>query len=132
MPHRHIPLSDYASILPRVGNSITYFGTAVVRQFEQMDVCTPNTAHGISNARDKLRATQILSRHNIDVPPTAFVRNRTDVRPAIESVGGAPAVIKLFEGQDGPLVMVSRRSRCTLAPSTLARRWGSSLCGIVT
>ena len=60
------PLSTYDAILPRIGNSITYFGTAVVRQFEQMDVFTPNTANGISNARDKLRATQILSRHGID------------------------------------------------------------------
>ncbi|MGO2141552.1 MAG: RimK family alpha-L-glutamate ligase [Leucobacter sp.] len=94
-------LSDYDAILPRIGNSITYFGTAVVRQFEQMDVYTPNTANGISNARDKLRAIQILSRHSIDMPPTAFVRNRADVRPAIESVGGAPVVIKLLEGTQG-------------------------------
>jgi ribosomal protein S6--L-glutamate ligase len=84
-------LSDYDAILPRVGNSITYFGTAVVRQFEQMDVYTPNTANGISNARDKLRATQILSRHHIGMPATTFVRNRADVRP----------VIKLLEGTQG-------------------------------
>ncbi len=95
------PLSDYDAILPRIGNSITYFGTAVVRQFEQMDVYTPNTAAGISNARDKLRAIQILSRHNIGMPETAFVRNRADVRPAIERVGGAPVVIKLLEGTQG-------------------------------
>lgn len=94
-------LSDYDAILPRIGNSVTYFGTAVVRQFEQMDVYTPNTANGISNSRDKLRAIQILSRHNIDMPATAFVRNRADVRPAIESVGGAPVVIKLLEGTQG-------------------------------
>jgi len=94
-------LSDYDAVLPRIGNSITYFGTAVVRQFEQMDVYTPNTANGISNARDKLRAIQILSRHNIEMPATAFVRNRADVRPAIASVGGAPVVIKLLEGTQG-------------------------------
>jgi ribosomal protein S6--L-glutamate ligase len=94
-------LSDYDAILPRIGNSITYFGTAVVRQFEQMDVYTPNTANGISNARDKLRATQILSRHGIGMPATTFVRNRADVRPAIERVGGAPVVIKLLEGTQG-------------------------------
>jgi ribosomal protein S6--L-glutamate ligase len=95
------PLSDYDAVLPRIGNSITYFGTAVVRQFEQMDVYTPNTANGIANSRDKLRATQILSRHNIGMPATAFVRNRADVRPAIERVGGAPVVIKLLEGTQG-------------------------------
>ncbi len=95
------PLSSYDAVLPRIGNSITYFGTAVVRQFEQMDVFTPNTANGISNARDKLRATQILSRHDIAMPATAFVRNRADVRRAIERVGGAPVVIKLLEGTQG-------------------------------
>jgi ribosomal protein S6--L-glutamate ligase len=101
LQYRGKPLSDYDAILPRIGSSITYFGTAVVRQFEQMDVYTPNTSNGISNARDKLRATQILSRHNIAMPATAFVRNRADVRPAIERVGGAPVVIKLLEGTQG-------------------------------
>lgn len=94
-------LSDYDAVLPRIGNSITYFGTAVVRQFEQMDVYTPNTANGISNSRDKLRASQILSRHNIGMPATTFVRDRADVIPAIERVGGAPVVIKLLEGTQG-------------------------------
>ncbi len=94
-------LTDYDAILPRIGNSITYFGTAVVRQFEQMDVYTPNTANGISNSRDKLRATQILARHDIGMPATTFVRNRVDVVPAIERVGGAPVVLKLLEGTQG-------------------------------
>src|SRR6476620_7128964 len=94
-------LSHYDAILPRIGNSITYFGTAVVRQFEQMDVYTPNPAYGITNSRDKLRATQILSRHNIGMPAPTFVRDRADVIPAIERVGGAPVVIKLLEGTQG-------------------------------
>ncbi len=94
-------LSHYDAILPRIGNSVTYFGTAVVRQFEQMDVYTPNTANGISNSRDKLRAIQILSRHNIGMPATTFARDRADVLPAIERVGGAPVVIKLLEGTQG-------------------------------
>ncbi len=95
------PLSDYDAIVPRIGASITYFGSAVVRQFEQMDVFTPNTANGITNSRDKLRAIQILSRHDIGMPRTAFVRNRQDVLPAIDRVGGAPVVIKLLEGTQG-------------------------------
>ena len=94
-------LSDYDAVLPRIGASITYFGTAVVRQFEQMDVYTPNTANGIANSRDKLRATQILSRHDIGMPATSFVRDKADVLPAIELVGGAPVVIKLLEGTQG-------------------------------
>ncbi|MDO5629393.1 MAG: RimK family alpha-L-glutamate ligase [Mobilicoccus sp.] len=94
-------LSDYDAILPRIGNSITYFGVAVVRQFEQMDVYTPNMSYGIANSRDKLRATQLLSRHRIPMPATTFVRDRADVMPAIERVGGAPVVIKLLEGTQG-------------------------------
>lgn len=94
-------LSQYDAIMPRIGNSITYFGTAVVRQFEQMDVYTPNTANGITNSRDKLRANQILSRHGIGMPATAFVNHRADVRLAIDRVGGAPVVIKLLEGTQG-------------------------------
>jgi ribosomal protein S6--L-glutamate ligase len=101
LQYRGKPLSHYDAVLPRIGNSITYYGTAVVRQFEQMDVYTPNTANGITNSRDKLRATQILSRHGVAMPPTTFVRDRADVIPAIERVGGAPVVIKLLEGTQG-------------------------------
>ena len=95
------PISDYDAVIPRIGASITYFGTAVVRQFEQMDVYTPNTSNGILNSRDKLRATQILSRHDLGIPATTFVRDRKDVSPAIERVGGAPVIIKLLEGTQG-------------------------------
>lgn len=66
-------LSDYDAVLPRIGASITYYGTAVVRQFEQMDVFTANSSSGIGNSRDKLRSLQILSRHKIGIPNTAFV-----------------------------------------------------------
>jgi len=95
------PVSHYDAVLPRIGASITFFGLAVVRQLEQMDVYTPNTSAGIANSRDKLRATQILSRHDVRMPATMFVRDRADVLPAIEQVGGAPVVIKLLEGTQG-------------------------------
>ncbi|MCB0993535.1 MAG: RimK family alpha-L-glutamate ligase [Acidimicrobiales bacterium] len=101
LQYRGKPLDDYDAVLPRIGASITFFGLAVVRQFEQMDIYTPNTAHGIANSRDKLRAMQILSRHGIGIPATTFVRDRADVLPAIERVGGAPVVIKLLEGTQG-------------------------------
>ncbi len=94
-------LSDYDAVLPRIGASITFYGLAVVRQFEQMDVYTPNTAAGIANSRDKLRAIQILSRHDVGIPATMFVRDRADVLPAIEQVGGSPVIIKLLEGTQG-------------------------------
>src|SRR5690554_303418 len=67
-------LSTYDAVLPRIGASITYFGTAVVRQFEQMDVFPANSSAAISNSRDKLRSLQILSRHHIGIPQTTFVR----------------------------------------------------------
>jgi len=101
LQYRGKMLSDYDAILPRIGASITFFGTAVVRQFEQMDVYTPITANGIANSRDKLRSIQILSRHDIGIPATTFVRDRNDVLAAIERVGGAPVVIKLLEGTQG-------------------------------
>ncbi|MEX2550193.1 MAG: RimK family alpha-L-glutamate ligase [Nitriliruptoraceae bacterium] len=101
LQYRGKHLSDYDAILPRVGASITFFGMAVVRQFEQMDVYTPTTAAGIANSRDKLRSMQILSRHDIGIPATTFVRDRADVLPAIDRVGGAPVVIKLLEGTQG-------------------------------
>lgn len=101
LQYRGKPLPDYDAVLPRIGASVTFFGLAVVRQFEQMDVYTPNTANGIANSRDKLRAMQILSRHDIGIPATSFVRDRADVLPAIERVGGAPVVLKLLEGTQG-------------------------------
>ncbi|MCI5135305.1 MAG: RimK family alpha-L-glutamate ligase [Candidatus Electrothrix sp. AW2] len=94
-------LSQYDAVLPRIGASITYYGTAVVRQFEQMDVFCTNSSASISNSRDKLRSLQILSRHSIGIPKTTFVRDKKDVLPAIERVGGAPVVIKLIEGTQG-------------------------------
>ena len=100
-------LSHYDAVLPRIGASITYFGTAVVRQFEQMDVWCANSSAGISNSRDKLRSLQILSRHHIGIPQTTFVRDKSDVLPAIERVGGAPVIIKLLEGTQGIGVLLA-------------------------
>jgi ribosomal protein S6--L-glutamate ligase len=105
--YRQKHLGEYDAILPRIGVSITYFGTAVVRQFQQMDVYTPNSADGILNSRDKLRSFQILSRHKIGIPATTFVKDKKDVLPAIERVGGAPIVIKLLEGTQGIGVLLA-------------------------
>ncbi|MGK0223187.1 MAG: ribosomal protein S6--L-glutamate ligase [Limisphaerales bacterium] len=104
---RQDALSDYDAVLPRIGASITYFGMAVVRQFQEMDVFCANTAHGIANSRDKLRSLQVLSRHHIGIPRTTFVRDKKDVIPAIERVGGAPVVIKLIEGTQGIGVLLA-------------------------
>lgn len=101
LQYRGKQLSHYDAVLPRVGASITFFGLAVMRQFEQMDVYTPNPSNGIANSRDKLRSIQILARHDIGIPATTFVRDRADVLAAIQRVGGAPVVIKLLEGTQG-------------------------------
>lgn len=95
------------AILPRIGTSITRYGTAVVRQFEQMDVFTPNTAAGIGNSRDKLRSLQILSRHDVGIPLTAYVDDKRDVEDALRRVGGAPVIIKLLEGTQGVGVILA-------------------------
>jgi len=105
--YRQKRLSEYDAVLPRIGASITFFGTAVVRQFEQMDVFCANSSAGISNSRDKLRSLQILSRHHIGIPATVFVRAKKDVLPAIERVGGAPVIIKLLEGTQGIGVLLA-------------------------
>lgn len=104
---RRKQLSDYDAVLPRIGASITNFGTAVVRQFEQMDVFCTNSSSGISNSRDKLRSLQILSKHNVGIPQTTFVTDKKDVLPAIKRVGGAPVVIKLLEGTQGIGVLLA-------------------------
>lgn len=100
-------LSSYDAVLPRIGTSVTYFGTAIVRQFQQMNIFSANSADGIMNSRDKLRSLQMLSRHNIGIPETAYVRDRADVLPAIERVGGVPVVIKLIEGTQGIGVLLA-------------------------
>ncbi len=103
--------SHYDAILPRIGASITYFGTAVLRQFEQMDVFCANSAAGVANSRDKLRCLQILSRHQIGIPESTFVRDKKDVLPAIARVGGAPVIIKLLEGTQGIGVLLAETQK---------------------
>lgn len=95
------------AVIPRIGASITHYGAAVVRQFEQMGVFTLNSSQAISVARDKLRSSQVLSRHAIGLPATAFVRRRADVLAAIEHVGGAPVILKLLEGTQGVGVILA-------------------------
>lgn len=105
--YRGKPLADFDAMIPRIGASITFFGTAVVRQLEQMNVFVANGSGGISNSRDKLRSMQILSRHGIGMPKTTFVRDRADLIPAIHRTGGAPVIIKLLEGTQGVGVILA-------------------------
>lgn len=105
--YRGKPVENYDAVIPRIGASISFFGTAVVRQFEQMGVFSLSASQAITVSRDKLRSLQILSRHEIGMPPSAFVRSKSDVLPAIKEVGGAPVIIKLLEGTQGVGVILA-------------------------
>lgn len=94
-------LNDADAIIPRIGASITYYGTAVVRQFEMMGCFTTTESQALVRSRDKLRSLQILSRARLGLPKTVFTNYSRDVEEIIEHVGGAPLIIKLLEGTQG-------------------------------
>lgn len=95
------PLEGFDAIIPRIGASKTFYGTAVVRQFEMMGVFTANPSQAISRSRDKLRCLQLLAREGIGLPVTGFAHSTKDIDGLINTVGGAPLVIKLLEGTQG-------------------------------
>lgn len=95
------PLENFDAIIPRIGVSRTLYGAAVVRQFEVMGVFSANNSQAISRSRDKLRCLQILAREGIGLPVTGFAHATQDIDGLIETVGGAPLVIKLLEGTQG-------------------------------
>jgi len=93
---------DYVdAIIPRIGASVTFFGSAVVRQFEMMNVFTTVTSEAIIRSRDKLRSFQLLSKAGIGMPKTVFTNYSRDVVEVLEHVGGPPVIIKLLEGTQG-------------------------------
>ncbi|KJG13391.1 ribosomal protein S6 modification protein [Photobacterium iliopiscarium] len=94
-------LVDFDAVIPRIGASVTFYGTAVLRQFEMMGVYTVNESVAISRSRDKLRSMQLLSRKCIGMPVTGFASKPDDVKDLLDMVGGAPVVIKLLEGTQG-------------------------------
>lgn len=94
-------LTGFDAVIPRIGASITFYGAAVLRQFEMMGVFPVNESVAISRARDKLRSLQLLSRAGIGLPVTGFAHSPDDVQDLIQMVGGAPLVIKLLEGTQG-------------------------------
>ena len=94
-------LEGFDAVIPRIGASVTFYGTAVLRQFEMMGVFPANESVAISRSRDKLRSLQLLSREGLGMPRTGFANSPGDIRDLIEMVGGAPLVIKLLEGTQG-------------------------------
>lgn len=97
------------AVIPRIGASITFYGTAVVRQFEMMGVYTPNSSEAIQRARDKLRTLQLLARENIELPITVFGDNPDDTADLLATLGEPPYVIKLNEGAQGQGVLLAEK-----------------------
>ncbi len=92
---------DFDAVIPRIGTSYTFYGTAVVRQFEIMGVFPANESQAITRARDKLRSLQLLAREGVGLPVTGFAHSTKDIEGLLNIVGGAPLVIKLLEGTQG-------------------------------
>lgn len=104
-------LKGFDYIIPRIGASVTFYGTAVLRQFEMMGVNSLNESVAISRSRDKLRASQLLSRKGIGLPITGFANKPDDIKDLIKMVGGAPLVIKLLEGTQGIGVVLAETQK---------------------
>ncbi|WP_367576136.1 30S ribosomal protein S6--L-glutamate ligase [Pelagibius sp. 7325] len=101
MYYRGEKLGDFDAVIPRIGASVTFFGTAVLRQFEMMGVYPLNESVAISRSRDKLRSHQLLARKGIGLPVTVFAHSTSRADDIVEMLGGAPVVIKLLEGTQG-------------------------------
>ena len=102
---------NFDAIIPRVGATYTFYGTAVVRQFEMMGVFPANESQAISRSRDKLRSLQLLSREGIGLPVTGFANSTKDIDGLIKIVGGAPLVVKLLEGTQGIGVVLAETDK---------------------
>jgi ribosomal protein S6--L-glutamate ligase len=99
------------AVIPRIGASYTFYGSAVVRQFEMADVFTLNSSDGISRSRDKLRSLQILSRAGVGLPTTSFAHSIQDINGLLDVVGGTPVVVKLLEGTQGIGVVLAETKK---------------------
>jgi ribosomal protein S6--L-glutamate ligase len=102
---------DINAVIPRIGSSVTFYGAAVVRQFEMMKIFTAVESQALVRSRDKLRSLQILSRAGLGMPKTAFANEAKDLDNMIEQVGGAPCVIKLLEGTQGIGVILAENQK---------------------
>ncbi|CAM3547681.1 30S ribosomal protein S6--L-glutamate ligase [Flavobacterium gelidilacus] len=109
--YKDIKLEDFDAIIPRIGASVTFYGTAVVRQFEMMKVFTVVESQALVRSRDKLRSLQILSRAGLGLPKTVFTNDTRNVEAIIKEVGGAPLIIKLLEGTQGLGVVLAENAK---------------------
>ncbi len=104
-------LPHFDAVIPRIGASVTFYGTAVLRQFEMMGSYPLNESVAISRSRDKLRSLQLLSRKGVGMPTTGFAHNPDDIQDLIKMVGGTPLVIKLLEGTQGIGVVLAETKK---------------------
>lgn len=111
--YKNEKLTGYEAVIPRIGASITFYGMAVVRQFEMMGVYSLNESVAIGRARDKLRALQLLARAGVGLPITGFAHSPDDIKSLINLVGGAPLVIKLLEGTQGKGVVLAETAKAS-------------------
>lgn len=105
--YRGEALTGLDAVIPRIGASVTFYGTAVLRQFEMMGVFPMNESVAITRSRDKLRATQLLARRGVGLPVTGFAHSPDDIDDLIKMVGGPPLVVKLLEGTQGMGVVLA-------------------------
>lgn len=105
------PLSGFDAVIPRIGASITFYGLAVLRQFEVMGVYPLNESVAIGRSRDKLRSMQLLARAGVGLPVTGFAHRPDDIKTIIKLVGGTPVVIKLLEGTQGKGVVLAETAK---------------------
>ena len=108
-------LKDIHAVIPRIGASVTFYGTAVVRQFEMMNVFTAVESQALVRSRDKLRSLQILSRAGLGLPKTVFTNYSRDVEKILKEAGGAPVVIKLLEGTQGLGVVLAENKKAAVS-----------------
>ena len=113
--YRGSDLTDIDVIIPRIGQSITKYGSAVVRQFEMQGVYTTSSSIAINRSRDKLRSMQILARADVGIPKTVFARETTDLDDVIEQAGGAPLIIKVARGTHGNGVVLAETKKAAQA-----------------
>ncbi len=109
--YKGIDLNDIDAVIPRIGASVTFYGSAVVRQFEMMKVFTAVESQALIRSRDKLRSLQILSRAGMGLPKTVFTNYSREVDELIDAVGGAPLIIKLLEGTQGLGVVLAENKK---------------------
>jgi ribosomal protein S6--L-glutamate ligase len=104
-------VTDINAVIPRIGASATFYGSAVVRQFEMMKIFTAVESQALVRSRDKLRSLQILARAGIGMPKSAFANEPKDIESVIASIGGAPCVVKLLEGTQGIGVILAENDK---------------------